>query len=106
MTSSLRLLHLLMPRVRSRRSFQYCGCSYSLRDSNHWRAKQGQTPVEIGGDSYYSDPAVDEQEESVELVESFFKDSTEFEEELKKTYAQRRKDSRAARADDAKANNW
>ena len=49
---------------------------------------------------------MDEQEESVEVVESFFKDSTAFEEELKKTYAQRRKDTRAARAHDAAANNW
>ena len=82
---------------------EYCGCSYSLRDSNHWRGKQGLPPVEIGGDSYYSDPVVDEQEEAVEVVESFFSDSTGFEEELKKTYAARRKDVRKG---DERANNW
>ena len=82
---------------------EYCGCSYSLRDSNHWRSKQGMPPVQVGGDSYYSDPAADEQEEAVEVVESFFSDSATFEEELKKTYAARRKD---ARRSDGRANNW
>ena len=82
---------------------EYCGCSYSLRDSNHWRSKQGLPPVEVAGASYYSDPVVDEQEEAVEVVESFFSDSTSFEEELKKTYAARRKDVRKG---DDRANNW
>ena len=82
---------------------EYCGCSYSLRDSNHWRAKAGQPPIQIGGDSYYSDPEVDEQEESVEVVAQFFSDAATFEEDLKRTYAARRKDAR--RGDD-KENNW
>jgi hypothetical protein len=82
---------------------EYCGCSYSLRDSNHWRAKQGLPPVEVGGDSYYSDPEVDEQEESVEVVQQFFEDSTSFEDELKRTYAERRKDVGRG---DSKGNNW
>ena len=73
---------------------EYCGCSYSLRDSNHFRAKQGLPPVQIGGDSYYSDPEVDEQEESVELVEEFFAQSHTFEEELKRVYQERRKDGK------------
>lgn len=70
---------------------EYCGCSYSLRDSNHWRSKQGQPPIEVGGGGIYSDPEVDEQEESVETVAQFFSDSTSFEQELKQTYAARRK---------------
>lgn len=70
---------------------EYCGCSYSLRDSNHFRAKQGQPPVQIGGDSYYSDPVADEAEEAVEVVEAFFRDSESFEDELKRTYKDRRK---------------
>jgi len=78
---------------------EYCGCSYSLRDSNHFRAKQGLPPVQIGDpDSYYSDPVVDEAEESVELVEEFFAQSDKFEEELRRTYAARRKDG--------KTDNW
>ena len=85
---------------------EYCGCSYSLRDSNHWRSKQGMPPIVIGdrGDSFYSDPEVDEQEESVEVVKSFFADSNAFEEELKTTYAARRKDSKG-RGDES-VNNW
>ena len=78
---------------------EYCGCSYSLRDSNHFRAKQGQPPVQIGGESYYSDPVADEAEESVELVADFFAQSEGFEEELKHTYATRRKDG-------SKHENW
>ena len=77
--------------------------SYSLRDSNHWRAKAGQPPIQIGGDSYYSDPEVDEQEESVEVVASFFEDSERFEGELKELYAERRKN---AAKGSAKDNNW
>ena len=82
---------------------EYCGCSYSLRDSNHWRAKQGQPPIVIGGESYYSDAAIDEQEESLEVVESFFQNSASFEEELKQTYATRRKNAKRA---DKDVNNW
>lgn len=74
---------------------EYCGCSYSLRDSNHFRAKQGQPPVQIGDEmSFYSDPEVDEAEESVELVQEFFAQSEVFEKELKDTYAKRRKDGK------------
>ena len=50
------------------------------------------------------DPEVDEQEESVEVVKSFFADSNAFEEELKTTYAARRKDSKG-RGDES-VNNW
>ncbi len=31
---------------------QYCGCIYSLRDSNEWREKQGREKIEIG-ETYY-----------------------------------------------------
>jgi hypothetical protein len=31
---------------------QYCGCVYSLRDTNHWRTQNGRAPVEIGHDFY------------------------------------------------------
>ena len=73
---------------------QYCGCSYSLRDSNHFREKQGLPPVQIGGESYYSDPTVDEAEESFEVVNEFFAQSEQFEAELKRVYAKRRKDGK------------
>jgi predicted adenine nucleotide alpha hydrolase (AANH) superfamily ATPase len=29
---------------------QYCGCVYSLRDTNEWRKNKGRLPVEIGKD--------------------------------------------------------
>jgi predicted adenine nucleotide alpha hydrolase (AANH) superfamily ATPase len=32
---------------------EYCGCIYSLRDSNIWREKKGRPPIEIGKE-YYS----------------------------------------------------
>ena len=32
---------------------QYCGCVYSLRDSNRWRVKQNREKIKIGQD-YYS----------------------------------------------------
>ncbi len=32
---------------------QYCGCAYSLRDTNNWRTAQGREKVKIGAD-YYS----------------------------------------------------
>ena len=66
----------------------------SARVSSHFRAKQGLPAVTIGGDSFYSDPEVDEAEEAVEVVEAFFRDSPAFEEELKRTYAARRKDGK------------
>jgi len=27
---------------------EYCGCAYSLRDSNHWRKENGRNPIKIG----------------------------------------------------------
>ncbi|MBI4353310.1 MAG: epoxyqueuosine reductase QueH [Candidatus Omnitrophica bacterium] len=35
---------------------QYCGCVYSLRDTNKWRKEHGRPPVEIGKDFYSVSP--------------------------------------------------
>jgi hypothetical protein len=82
---------------------EYCGCSYSLRDSNLWRAKQGLPPVEIEArDSVYTDPLADSAEESREVVDGFFRDNQAFEQELKATYGKRRKDAKG----EGDGNNW
>eukprot|EP01052_Picozoa_sp_SAG31_P014243 SAG31_NODE_877_length_11303_cov_18.744556_3_plen_248_part_00 len=60
---------------------EYCGCSYSLRDSNLWRKSQGIPPVRIGGETaglgtrYFEDPEADAAEESQEVVDAFFADA-------------------------------
>mmetsp|Transcript_633 Transcript_633/g.1124 ORF Transcript_633/g.1124 Transcript_633/m.1124 type:complete len:117 (-) Transcript_633:439-789(-) len=52
---------------------EYCGCSYSLRDSNIWRKQNGIPPVQIGGETaglgsrYFENPEDDAREESVEV---------------------------------------
>eukprot|EP00939_MAST-03C_sp_MAST-3C-sp1_P000390 g390.t1 len=57
---------------------EYCGCSYSLRDSNIWRKMNGIDPVRIGGEKaglgtrYFEDPNIDAEEESQEVVDGFF----------------------------------
>ena len=51
---------------------RYCGCAYSLRDSNLWRLEQGMGPIEVGGDYRYTDPVADAAEESREVVDTFF----------------------------------
>ena len=33
---------------------EYCGCVYSLRDTNRWRMKNGRTTIEMG-QKYYGD---------------------------------------------------
>ena len=33
---------------------EYCGCSYSLRDTNRWRLKNGRERIKIGL-KYYGD---------------------------------------------------
>ncbi|WP_262247595.1 epoxyqueuosine reductase QueH [Parapedobacter soli] len=33
---------------------EYCGCAYSLRDTNHWRLANGRERIEIGK-NYYGD---------------------------------------------------
>ena len=62
---------------------EYCGCSYSLRDSNDWRKANGIPKIQIGGDvaglgdRYFSDPLVDAQEESQTVVDEFFAQAKE-----------------------------
>jgi hypothetical protein len=62
---------------------EYCGCSYSLRDSNDWRKANGIPKIQIGGDTaglgdrYFSDPIVDAQEESQSVVDEFFAQAKE-----------------------------
>jgi predicted adenine nucleotide alpha hydrolase (AANH) superfamily ATPase len=62
---------------------EYCGCSYSLRDSNDWRKANGIPKIQIGGDAaglgdrYFSDPIVDAQEESQHVVDEFFAQANE-----------------------------
>jgi hypothetical protein len=62
---------------------EYCGCSYSLRDSNEWRKANGIPKIQIGGDTaglgerYFSDPITDAQEESQDVVDEFFKVANE-----------------------------
>lgn len=34
---------------------EYCGCVYSLRDTNEWRASKGKSPIEIGKQFYSVD---------------------------------------------------
>jgi len=57
---------------------EYCGCSFSLRDSNDWRRANGIPKIKIGGETaglgerYFSDPMVDAQEESQDVVDEFF----------------------------------
>lgn len=79
---------------------QYCGCAYSLRDSNLWRLEQGEEPIKIGGDYYYADPVEDAKEESREVVEAFFADHDHRNQTLagKKAAASTRKADKAAKA--------
>jgi len=62
---------------------EYCGCSYSLRDSNEWRRANGIPKIQIGGetaglgDRYFSDPLQDAQEESQDVVDEFFAQANE-----------------------------
>mmetsp|Transcript_15380 Transcript_15380/g.22696 ORF Transcript_15380/g.22696 Transcript_15380/m.22696 type:complete len:319 (+) Transcript_15380:107-1063(+) len=62
---------------------EYCGCSYSLRDSNDWRKANGIPKIQIGGETaglgerYFSDPLVDAQEEFQDVVDEFFSQANE-----------------------------
>jgi len=40
---------------------EYCGCIYSLRDSNKWRVAQGRPKIVIGEKYYGPEPATDSQ---------------------------------------------
>mmetsp|Transcript_3163 Transcript_3163/g.5884 ORF Transcript_3163/g.5884 Transcript_3163/m.5884 type:complete len:118 (+) Transcript_3163:769-1122(+) len=100
---------------------EYCGCSYSLRDSNEWRKANGIPKIQIGGDTaglgerYFTDPLVDAAEESQEVVDEFFaqaqslaakagKDVTERKKMLK-IYEYRRKNE-ATDGTTSGLNNW
>lgn len=100
---------------------EYCGCSYSLRDSNAWRKLNGIPPVRIGGTTagmgtrYFEDAKIDADEESQEVVDSFFasfkrpendEGTTQIENILKGIYAHRKKSSSTAVKEKAALNNW
>lgn len=93
-------------RINADQSFykqEYCGCSFSLRDSNTYRAQHGLDPVVVGNEaSVYADPAVDAAEESREVVDAFFRASADYEQQLRDTYDRRRKDKDGG----ADRNNW
>jgi epoxyqueuosine reductase len=93
---------------------EYCGCAYSLRDSNIWRKQQGIPPVKIGGEDaglgtrYFEDVEADAQEESQEVVDQFFDDANShfgdenrIEKVLQKAFTGRQRDSQVA-----SLNNW
>ena len=66
---------------------EYCGCSFSLRDSNDWRRSNGIPKIQIGGDTagmgdrYFSNPLVDAAEESQDVVDEFFSQANEIAEQ-------------------------
>ena len=43
---------------------EYCGCAYSLRDTNAYRKINNQPAVAIGKSGVFSDPLLDAAEES------------------------------------------
>lgn len=62
---------------------EYCGCSYSLRDSNEWRRANGIPKIQIGGETaglgnrYFSNAIEDAEEESQAVVDEFFAQANE-----------------------------
>lgn len=62
---------------------EYCGCSYSLRDSNEWRKANGIPKIEIGGETaglgnrYFSNAIEDAEEENQDVVDEFFAQAEE-----------------------------
>ncbi|HLF67088.1 MAG TPA: epoxyqueuosine reductase QueH [Gammaproteobacteria bacterium] len=47
-----------MLQISKRENFyaqQYCGCAYSLRDTNAWRVQNGREKVKLGADYYSAD---------------------------------------------------
>ena len=87
---------------------EYCGCSYSLRDSNAFRKKEGLPAIVIGAGGTYSDPIADAAEESLETVQSFFDDThsdamQDWREEQQEVYKKRRKDVKSGTR---RSNNW
>jgi hypothetical protein len=82
---------------------EYCGCSYSLRDNNFHRRKDGLPPIKPANADVYSDPLADAEEESPDVVRSFFDHADDFADEIRAVYQPRRKRADSARAED---NNW
>jgi predicted adenine nucleotide alpha hydrolase (AANH) superfamily ATPase len=100
---------------------EYCGCSYSLRDSNDWRKANGIPKIQIGGETaglgerYFTDPVVDAEEESQEVVDEFFAQANDLAEKAGKDVSERKKhldvykNRRKDEADDGNVsglNNW
>lgn len=99
---------------------EYCGCSYSLRDSNEWRKANGIPKIQIGGETaglgnrYFTDPVVDAQEESQEVVDEFLAQANEIADagtdiQERKKRLQLYKSRRKNEADDGQINglnNW
>jgi len=62
---------------------EYCGCSYSLRDSNEWRKANGIPKIQIGGETaglgnrYFSNAIEDAEEENQDVVDEFFAQAQE-----------------------------
>ena len=91
--------------INAQQSFykqEYCGCSFSLRDNNFHRAKEGLDPIKPAQGDVYSDPLMDAAEESPEVVDAFFRDAPAFSEELRGVYKTRRR----ARDASVSGNNW
>ncbi|CAB9496730.1 Epoxyqueuosine reductase QueH [Seminavis robusta] len=99
---------------------EYCGCSYSLRDSNEWRKANGIPKIKIGGEQaglgnrYFSDPLADALEESQDVVDEFFHqaqevaaagDSKQDRKKALETYKDRRKNQKEAGIEFG-LNNW
>ena len=91
--------------INAQQSFykqEYCGCSFSLRENNFHRAKEGLEPIKPAQGDVYSDPLMDAAEESPEVVDAFFRDAPAFSEELRGVYKTRRR----ARDASVSGNNW
>jgi hypothetical protein len=60
---------------------EYCGCIYSLRDSNIYRKNAGIPAVKIGGSEaglgtrHFEDPEADAEEENQDVVDDFFREA-------------------------------
>mmetsp|Transcript_7076 Transcript_7076/g.21849 ORF Transcript_7076/g.21849 Transcript_7076/m.21849 type:complete len:235 (-) Transcript_7076:9-713(-) len=81
---------------------EYCGCSFSLRDNNYARAKEGLPSIKPASGDVYSDPLADSAEESPEVVDDFFRNAPAFAAEIRETYRGRRRSQEASQRE----NNW
>ena len=75
---------------------EYCGCSYSLRDNNYHRAKQGLPPIKPAKGDTYSDPLADALEEAPDVVDGFFRHAPAYAREIKRVYDGRKRASSRA----------